>query len=180
MKRTDIQVMLDTETLSTEPNAIIVSIGGVKFTIDDGIIDRFYITIDPSSSERYGLIKDQSTLEWWKKQSKEAILAWAGSDITLPSAITSFKIWYGLKSLTTWAHGIDFDFPIIRSSINAVGMQCPWNYWNQMDSRTIFALVGDGIKTNQLERVGEFHNAQGDAETQAIALIEILKEIVDV
>lgn len=179
MKRNEIQVMLDTETLSTEPNAIIVSLGGVKFTIDEGITDRFYITIDPKSSESYGLVKDQSSIDWWKKQSKDAILAWAGSDITLVDAMTSFKKWYGSKALTTWGHGIDFDFPIIRSSLSAVGMQCPWKFWNQMDSRTIFALVGDGIKTNQLERVGEFHNAQVDAETQAIALIEILKEIVD-
>lgn len=177
MHRNTVMAMLDTETLSTEPNAVIVSLGGVKFTLNDGIIDRFYTNINSNDSKRYGLHVCPGTLEWWKKQSKESILAWAGSDVTLYDAMVNFKRWYGPKALTTWAHGIDFDFPIIRSSLRAVGMDCPWPYFNQMDSRTVFGLIN--LKTKEIERVGDFHNAQGDAETQAIALIEILKEVVE-
>ena len=39
-------IMIDLETLSTRAHATILSIGAVKFNIQDGIFEEFYINVD--------------------------------------------------------------------------------------------------------------------------------------
>ena len=72
IKPTDRQVVVDLETLSTRPNSCIVSIGAVAFNLQEAILDEFFINVDASDCRSHGLHIDRNTIEWWKKQSKEA------------------------------------------------------------------------------------------------------------
>ena len=80
------QFVVDLETLSTHANACIVSIGVVKFTLQDGILEEFFVNVDPASCKEYGLHFDKDTIAWWKTQSKEARESWQKDPISLPEA----------------------------------------------------------------------------------------------
>ena len=69
-------VIIDIETLSTLPNAIILTIGAIKFNrfeklkeFDD--YETLYIRIDIKSCQNVGLTSDISTIKWWKEQNKD-------------------------------------------------------------------------------------------------------------
>lgn len=47
-------VMLDLETMSTNPNAAIIAIGAVAFNKKDGVVDRFEIQINLESAIQSG------------------------------------------------------------------------------------------------------------------------------
>jgi exodeoxyribonuclease VIII len=166
-------VMVDTETLSTLPNAVCLSIGAVKFN-QDGIMDRFMINIDPTESKKLGHHISQDTLDWWKKQKPDVLKQSLQSAVLPLEAITKFTDWYGTKSLQTFSKGSYFDFPIIEEYYRTVGMSPPWKYWDVKCYRTIMDMVRD-IEPDKID--GDLHNALVDSEYQANHLIKIWREL---
>ena len=163
-------VMVDLETLSTLPNAAIISIGAVKFTINGGITDEFTINISPSSSKSLGLHIDKETVSWWSTQPIEARMAWQTNQHSLEPALESFTIWLGECSNTFMVcNGASFDFPILSSSFSAIGKKVPWNFYNELDLRTISTILN--VKLTR----GNDHNALSDAKNQVEQLIDIFK-----
>lgn len=165
--------MLDSETLSTLPNAVMLSLGAVKFD-ETGIKSEFYICIDPAQSKALGHDISTDTLDWWKKQ-KPGVLKQALMDAVSPEeAIAKFIEWYGPKSMQTFAKGSHFDFPIIETYFRDFKKPYPWKYWDAKCYRTILDMVRD-IKPDEAE--GDLHNALTDAKVQANHLIKIWNEI---
>jgi hypothetical protein len=165
--------MLDTETLSTLPNAVMLSLGAVKFD-ENGIKDEFYICIDPVKSKELSHDISLDTLNWWKAQKPE-VLKQAMTDAVSPEeGINKFLEWYGPKSIQTFAKGSHFDFPIIESYLRDFSKPYPWKYWDVKCYRTIMNMVQD-IKPDAEE--GDLHNALVDAKVQANHLIKIWKSI---
>lgn len=66
------RIMVDLETLGTAPGSVILSIGAVRFDVEEGLLDEFYVNIDVESSQRLGLTIDGATVMWWMKQSDAA------------------------------------------------------------------------------------------------------------
>ena len=66
------RIMVDLETLGTAPGSVILSIGAVRFDVEKGLLDEFYVNIDVESSQRLGLTIDGDTVMWWLKQSDAA------------------------------------------------------------------------------------------------------------
>lgn len=89
-------VMLDLETLGTEHDAMIISIGAVAFRFDDVPIlaDRFFYTA--VDIERSSGSISPSTVNWWLKQSDEARAPWTKGRTT-PSLLCG--------RLRTFVHG---------------------------------------------------------------------------
>ena len=102
-----IQVMLDLETMSVSSNAAIASIGAVKFTEEDGIIDKFYRTVDLRTCKAVGLHICPNTIDWWSKQSPEARKALTIDNISLTQALDEFTEWYGDKKIPVWGNGAE-------------------------------------------------------------------------
>lgn len=175
MDLTKTNCMIDTETLATDPDSVCLSIGAVKFD-ENGIIDQFFVNIDPSASIELGLKIDRDTLDWWKKQ-KPGVLKQATADAISPEeAIIKFEEWYGSKSIPSWAKGSAFDFPILESYYRALGKnkKWPWKYWHVKCFRT----VADMFKEIEAPTAdGDLHNALVDARLQAEHLIKIWKEL---
>ena len=136
-------VMLDLETLSTQKNAVIVSISAVKFSLAEGITEKFKINVDPFSGKKLGLHIDPDTIAWWQKQDKAASDAWKINPETLQDALASFKKWYGTKSLPTWANSPSFQCMILQSSFSAIGQGTPWNFYDECCFRTVSKLFPD-------------------------------------
>ena len=177
MGMTEIQCMLDGETLSTKMTAAVVSIGAVKFTVDDGIIDRFKVNICAKSCKEHGLHFSKDTIDWWAKQPKEAREAWQKDPVSLPEALSLFNEWYGTKSITTWAKGAKvFDIPILENAYAAAGLTQPWRYPQIADYRTL--LLFCNVDDRKLKEAGTVaHDALTDCEQQVKVLLPLLKAI---
>ena len=171
------QFVVDLETLSTRANACIVSIGVVKFTIQDGILEEFFVNVDPASCKEYGLHFDKDTIEWWTKQSKEARESWQKDPVSLPEALHRLADFYEKKS-PIWGFGANFDITILESAYYAIGYNkdsknreyLPWKFWDIYCLRTL-----SNILNKRLEKTGINHNALHDAIAEAKLIIEILK-----
>ena len=67
-------VMIDLETLGTTPDAVILSIGGVKFDPNgDRIFDEFIYKLDIDEQQQRGRTTNEDTMSWWATQPRAVI-----------------------------------------------------------------------------------------------------------
>lgn len=177
-------VMVDLETVGTRAGCGILSIGAVEFdplSVKKPLGKEFYSPVYLKSCEEVGLFSEDSTLNWWKKQSKEARKALSDANDpgspTLDTALLDFnkflnKCFNGDK-VRVWGNGAAFDNAILEACYAATGVISGWRFWNSMCYRTLKNLHPE-IK---LDRVGTFHNALDDAISQANHACEIFQAI---
>jgi len=171
------RVMLDLETLGTEPGAAIVSIGAVTFDLNGVYSDHYHRQIDLESCENYGLKIDVETLKWWFEQptlSNDELLNGAG----LGLALNDFKAWYPDDTIEIWAKSPAFDCGILDEAMQRVGIDKPWDYWETRDVRTIQAISCIDDQVTRDEDLTE-HDALDDAIHQAEVVAETLCKIND-
>lgn len=163
-------VMIDFETLSTNPNAAVLSLGAVAFTKDGLITDEeFYVNIDSDDCIRLGLHVSQATVDWWAKQSQEAKDALNEDKKSLLEAMTLFSAWVRkIQGTHVWGNGADFDNPILKSCYEAIEADTPFKPFNGRCYRTIKNIPG---MPKMEGRSGTHHNALHDARSQAIHLL---------
>lgn len=170
-----VHVMIDLETLSTRPNASILSIGATKFTLDEGIIDKFYCNIDAKSCKSVGLHVSKDTVDWWMKQSAAARDALLVDQLPLKEALQTFTNWIGKDNVMPWGNGASFDISIMESAYHAVGLTYPWKFYNIMCYRTVMNLMGLSNAKIRASENDTHHHALDDAISQTNTLIGILK-----
>lgn len=172
-------IMVDIESLGTRHDAVILSIGAVKF---DGreVIDKFYTKIDPVDCMKRGLTVSVDSVAWWMNQPDEVRLDMFDKTSALPSlenALKTFSDWCGWDSDYIWARGSDFDFPILANAFRSVGVTCPWDYAQVRDLRTLETAASPFYV--QPFRGGGYtdHHALHDAEYQAECAIAAFKAL---
>lgn len=170
-------VMIDLETLSTRPDAMVIAIGAVAFG-PAGLGASFHYTIAPDSAIGH---VDPSTVAWWMGQGDEARAVFqlpkgsiAGDaraqQAHLPFVLSEFRHFlsdFG-PNLRVWGHGSSFDLPIIESAFRACGHMVPWGHRAGRDTRTILELGGVKVTMPEADK----HNALSDAKAQALAVIK--------
>lgn len=169
MANTD--VMIDLETLATSTDAVILTIGAVKFDpfgsdIKDPKMDSFYVKVDIDSCDELGLVSNDDTIAWWANQSKEAQAeAFDGADrIHIRDAFDQlYKFCWGAKRV--WSNGASFDVPICEHVYRKLNKAIPWPFWAVRDVRTAFDL---GINPNRPPVLA--HHALQDAWNQAVGI----------
>lgn len=167
MMATDL--MLDIETLGTKPGCVVLSVAAVPFHPRAGRFgtEAFYAKIDPVSSERAGLDIEARTLTWWLEQPEEARLeAFANPQDLTHVAVEFTEFYEGLAPIERiWAQGMDFDMPIWKAAMEAVGVQAPWQFWMARDTRSFYtaAEVQRGFSARDVPRRGLHHSALDDA-----------------
>ena len=170
-------VMVDLETMSTESNAAILSIGAVKFNphIPGEIYESFYVNVDLSSCINAGMHVSGSTVEWWmhpdRAEAREALRATEAVDIG--AAITGFMQWFGPVSLPLWGNGATFDNVILANAFKRMGEMVPWKHYHDRCFRTMKSLFP--VETIPEPNVGVPHQALYDATKQTLHLQEIYK-----
>jgi hypothetical protein len=166
-------IMIDIETLGTRPGDSILSIGAVKFDVENGLGEEFYVGIDTESCKAFGLRAQKSTLEWWGEQSpKVREVAFSGKT-GLDIALIKLAVWFPpLENAIVWGNGANFDNAMVAAAYRAIKHDVPWHYWNDRCYRTIVAM----FLKDRVERVGTKHHALDDAKTQALRLIHIAKK----
>lgn len=169
--------MLDLETTATCPDAAILSIGAVEFD-ETGLTGKeFYRTVNLTGQERYGRVINPDTLKWWLEQNNEVRTEAFSGTISLPTALREFSDF--IESLEgkvlLWGNGSDFDNPIMRSAIEAVGFQVPWFRGRCYRTLKGLPLSKPDVKFEKHKK----HNALWDAKYQAQCASHWLKEISD-
>jgi DNA polymerase III epsilon subunit-like protein len=165
-------VMLDLETLATDSNAQIVSIGAVKFD-SRGLGSEFYSTIILEGNSPFSV--NPQTVGWWFKQSQEARDAlFTPEPKRIQDVLRDFQLWFkeaGDSGKEVWGNGVNFDNTILRNAFEKCHIKCPWHFRDDRCYRTVVAL--NKHKGIQYKRVGTHHNALDDAKTQAMYLIKL-------
>jgi len=164
------RVMIDIETLGTEPGAAIIAIGAVRFD-RSGPGEEFYKSVSIKSCQEHGLEIDAGTLEWWLGQDDAAREQLAGGD-ALPEVLWQLDEFVDGAD-EVWACSPSFDCKLLASAFDAVGLTEPWMYYELRDYRTVRELPIAG----EMDQDGADHDALADAKLQALVAAKALDDI---
>jgi exodeoxyribonuclease VIII len=157
--------------MGTGPNSAIIAVGAVRFDVN-GVSDRFYEVVDLQSCLDIGLSFDASTVIWWMGRSEAARDEFKRKGSHICEVLQKFSQWIvnAPNEPIVWGNGAAFDNVLLANAYSAAKHATPWKFWNDRCYRTIKALHPQV----SAKRIGTYHNAVNDAETQAVHLISIL------
>lgn len=162
-------IMLDNETLGTDVDSVILSIGAVRFNETSIADEAFYRVITIQSNLDEGRTIMPSTLRWWLDQDARAKAVLDDpNQIPLGQALDEFREWIGndCKTIKMWGNGADFDCAMIK---HAYGRQAaPWQFYNTRCFRTVKELPAAKLIPKPANTLA--HNALADAIAQATHL----------
>jgi len=167
--------MLDLETLSTRPDATILTFGACKFNPygQEDIEKGIYFRINVDEQIQLGRHVDDNTVEWWSRQAedvREEALG-DGDRISLEQFTQELnRFIVGANNI--WAQGPVFDIVILENLYRQLEKPCPWQFWQIRDSRTLLSTHGDPREKNK----AGLHNALEDCVSQAQAVQYVLKQ----
>ena len=168
---------IDIETLGTNPDTVVLTIGGIKFDpmADDELHSEFYYRLDVDEQIDMGRTVDEKTLEWWETQSEEVKAEALDTNDRIPVEET-------LKALNKWLVGVDkiwcqgpvFDIGILENLYKQIGLHHNWPFYIIRDSRTLFSLMD---KDPRKEIDFKAHNALADAIVQSLCIQKVYKKL---
>lgn len=161
------EIMLDLETLSTDSNAVVVSISAIEFDRYTGeMLNAFERRLNIQQQIEANAVMDSSTVMWWLEQSKEA-----QNELTrLPEhevigVLREFTLFCKRNNATAiWGNGATFDNVILRNLYHKFNLELPLGFWTDRDVRTLVDLAG--IDTRSYEFDGVRHRGIDDCKHQ--------------
>ena len=163
---------LDTETLGTVSNYVIISIGACTFDFKTKqIIDTFKINVDAKSCEAIGLETTRDTIKFWNAQDRDLYASLTTDAVFITEPLISFSNWY-TKDSPVWCWHKDFDAEILRNAYRRVWMKEPWD-------RHSIHCAHDYATLNKLPRIKSTipHNPLEDAIAQAKTIMQLTPEV---
>jgi hypothetical protein len=185
------QMMADIETLATEADAPILSIGAVVFdpqrqnTFEELRARSFLRLVDVEDALKHTPRISGSTLKWWFSQDDAAIKNLInGGQVTLFQALADFNRYATDRSESSplpapyrslapceviWANSPSFDCVIMEHSCRVTKAPWPFRFYNWRDVRTIIDLAwpnGPDDRPDITPVVA--HDARDDAVAQAM------------
>lgn len=178
-------VMVDIETLGTNPGCVILTLGAIPFDLETGEMgDSFYRAINPVTAQSEGLTIEAETVCWWLKTAKhgheEAV---SGEKYTEYALLDFFQWWEGLSTAKYfWCHGAPFDEPIIRTAWYQLHIyqgrvpiaSIPWDRRDIRDTRTLLWLGGVDIAKASEDKD---HNALVDCRRQIEGIVKAYQKV---
>ena len=172
-------LMLDIETLGTDPGAVILSIAAVEFELDTGKTGReFFWKIDLEDSVRHGFNIDPATLKWWLGQNPEVLKqnieiekgGLANSQVEyVMQEICSLFLYSFSTDVKVWGNSNRFDMGILAPYFKATNSRLPWKYSCERDVRTLVSFAPDikGVVVVKAKEDGlDLHNPIIDCKLQ--------------
>lgn len=180
-------IMIDLETLGTTADAVILSIGAVRFDLDSGTVayphgqQGFYQVLDIDDQlQKHQRRISASTLAWWMTQPREAQAVFTDEwpKAGLYGAMSNLGTWISQGAAPlVWSNGADFDLPMLVHAYTQADLPLPWAAYAGRCYRTYKNLPGArGVK---VLRQGQHHNALDDAVYQAQHLCAIHAALFD-
>jgi DNA polymerase III epsilon subunit-like protein len=170
--------MIDLETLGTNPDSPIVSIGAVFFDLANRSLGpTFYMALDVSEQIKRGRKPSGDTIKWWMSQSDAAKKVFHEKAQPAAAVLPTFQKWlrqFDLKKGPyVWGNGSTFDLSMLEDIFRCYDLPEPWGYNKAMDVRTYKRFLAGGA---QIPNAGTAHNALDDAIAQAQYIIDHLPE----
>lgn len=182
-------VMIDIETLGTEPGSVITQIGAVAFFADDNPdapFEMFRSSASAQSGVDLGMTMNPATIAWWMQQGDEArksMEVGMRSGPTIDEALSAFGLWFERVAgagTRVWGNGASFDLVLMRAAYKACGLTPTWTYRQEMCFRTIRGLAaateaGRAVLEDKTLSEGLIaHDAKHDALLQARQLCKLV------
>ena len=161
--------MLDLETISTRPDATILTFGACKFSPynQDEITEGIYFRINVDEQIALGRHVDENTIKWWSEQAADVYdEAFNPNDRISLEQFSQELNRFIVGADNIWAQGPVFDIVILENLYRQMSLPCPWQFWQIRDSRTLLSTLGDPRDKNK----AGLHNALEDAVSQAQAV----------
>lgn len=168
-------LMVDIETGSTMPNALVLQVGICGGNLRTGQISvrptQMFVTRQPHASI------SESTLEWWSQQDPELRRrVWHPEGVVhTPQEVFQLVqkaldvLTFSGEEPTVWCGPASFDFPILKTMW---GGKTPWHYHDERCYSTLkrmFDPVGAMLPENPVK-----HDAASDAHAQWLHLSRII------
>lgn len=174
-------LMIDLETLSLAPNAVVTQIGWALFDphAEAGEIGNSgSIPLNAEEQVKRGRNFSYSTFTWWMAQSDEArkLLLDHNSTVPVVDILTQFMSGFTWSTIEgVWANGILFDLVILENLLTEYCYKTPWHYRAPRDFKTLRALRPNvsGPKP------AIAHSARHDAISQAITVQHIMHSLLN-
>ena len=192
-------IMLDIETLGTEPGSVITQIAAVQFDPVEGTLGKcLVLNVDIQSSLDLGMTVSGSTLSWWMLQSPETFKSISSEPKEkLPAALLRLSDFIlNSKLENIWGFGANFDITLLEVAYKKCNYETlqAWKYPQVSCLRTLtkysriqrpkflskeeykaLGLCSDIKDTEKvLETVPVKHHALWDAVLQAYWALQIL------
>lgn len=161
-------IMIDLETLGTDSNCPVLSIGAVAFDIQNQeLVSSFSAVFDLDEQLKKGRVCTSDTLKWWMSQSKEAQKVFTAPNDPVKNILTAFNDWIKKQKGVSyvWGNGATFDISILENLYSQFGLETGWSPFKVMDLRTFKRFVAP--KDSKVKVSGVKHNALDDAKAQA-------------
>lgn len=134
MKR---HLMLDIETLGNVPNSIIISISAVVFDDNFKELDYFNENLDVSHSTNLGFKTTESTLQWWKEQSKEAFEISTNNQKRVDYVLYELATFIESNNIDfVYGNSVSFDCVLLNCYFDRLQIERPWRFWQERCFRT--------------------------------------------
>lgn len=180
MTKKYVHFMVDVETLSTEPNAVVLSIGALRFNPMSGqVLGSFHVKLNLTEQRNRHISAD--TVQWWVNQLKEknGFELFSENNRTMVRnaliALREFMDDIGVDDKrVVWACDPDFDCVILENLFNEYGFKVPWRYTEPKSVRTVRLLAElTGVKLPDTKAT---HNAIEDCERQAMEVSTFIRK----
>jgi hypothetical protein len=193
----NVSIMIDLETLSLQPNALIAQVGACAFRsdlLDPAVREVFFRRVrwQDRRSLRGEYDVDPATVAWWMRQDDEARKSLCGDaddEAELWKCLVDLSSWMlevasanntSTDDLLVWANSPSFDLVILKNAYDwELSADPPWKFWRERDLRTYTQLYLDvtGEERPPSVAVNEAlvkHRAVDDAIMQAgrVALMQ--------
>ena len=171
-------MMIDLETLSLDPRAIVFQIGAVVFDLRGNILDARRFDLDILPQVMKGRRFDGETQKWWMTQNETA---WTRDLACVNSAEHAIEqitaLWNRRECSFVWANSPSFDCVIMKTLAADFDMKLPWDHRSEMDVRTIKQMntiarlpAADPFETT--------HNAVQDCKDQVAKVVFYWNNII--
>jgi hypothetical protein len=168
---------IDIETLDITPDAVVLTIGGVKFDpfTKEAPYSDLYIRMDADQQMEAGRTVSEDTLKWWNTQPQEIQDEAFDTEgrTSVEDTFTQLNKWLvGVDKL--WCQGPVFDICILENMYRQYDKHFNWVFWNIRDSRTLFGLMPEDPRKKFKFAA---HNALEDSRVQSICIQEVYSEL---
>lgn len=139
-------LVIDIETLDTEVTSLILSAAVVAFdpagndTPESFLAseNNFYTTFSLHESLMMDFSISRSTVEFWNKQSINALAEAAAQKTPLVESFKELSAFIQkFPKAKLWANSPSFDISILRSAFKKFNLRFPVEFWAERDIRTI-------------------------------------------
>lgn len=161
-------IMIDIETLGTEPGCVVTQIVAVPFFVDGEKFEpvgKFEAHIDFSTwGDEFHI--NPNTLKWWSGQDQDVFMKSLQGTQDARDALHGLSAFMNYNkdgNFFVWAKSPDFDLAILEYCFKEFEIKLPWTFRECRDVRTIEDLVPVDDRVKPIIP----HDPLSDAEAQA-------------